>query len=67
MGRNKELHRKWEYTHFYLKGSVKPFPIVLQEMGEMGWELCAIENDYAYFKRRKENAVNGQRTSVEGS
>ena len=52
---------KWEYTRLLVRPEVYLNPLneewilpSLEELGEAGWELTAVDNGIAYFKRPKE-------------
>ncbi len=44
---------KWEYRTMLLTGTRHDIQATLNEAGEDGWELVAVQGSTAYFKRAK--------------
>lgn len=49
---------KWEYYRWRIAEGSQPeaigeFDTMMHELGQDGWELVAVDNGFAYFKRER--------------
>lgn len=46
---------KWEYKTFWYSLGYEELEVKLNKLGESGWELVAIYDDYTFILKRKKN------------